>query len=231
MSDKPIRQIPIQTAIELACAAMRSNGEYISESSINWQFNDPNKVNKYPNKELMLIALGEVDPKRYETMPEKPALLCTNLEDRELATAMQKHFRKLLFTAIEGEDEFKTNLFSVLNKEEVPVNRLGFIACLPQSYYRDRYEVAVKAAEAGFLGMPGEELLDKDCEIIKCKKSKNYDAFNVDAIIDNKLASWMSKPMLKIGPCVLLKGKIKDHSRHWQQPVDVTRLNYVKAFQ
>jgi hypothetical protein len=81
------------------------------------------------------------------------------------------------------------------------------------------------------LGLPGDELFDKDCEIIKCKKSKNYDAFNIDAIIDNKLTSWMSKPMLQMGPCVLIKGKIKDHSKHWQQPVDVTRLNYVKAFQ
>jgi len=229
MSDKPIKEIPLQTAIELACAAMRANGEYLSESSV-WTTSNEHG-HKYPNKELMLIALGEIHTTKYETMPNKPALLCTNLEDREFANTIQKYFRKLLFTAIEGGDEFRTSLFTILNKETVPVNHLGFVACLPSTYYRDKYESSVKNAENGFLGLPGDELLDLDCEIIKCNKSKNYDAYNVDAIIDNKLVSWMGKQSVAIGPCVLVKGKVKELSKHWKHPVDVTRLNYVKAFQ
>lgn len=228
MSDKPVKEIPLQTAIELACAAMRANGGYISDNSV-YAFDSSNGV--FYNKELMLVALGEISTTTYENMPNKPTLLCTNLEDRELANIIQKHFRKLLFTAIDGSDEFKTTLFSILNKETVPVNRLGFVACLPSTYYRDKYESSVKTAESGFLGMPGDELFDLDCEIIKCNKSKNYEAFNIDAIIDKKLASWMSKQSVSIGPCVLVKGKVKELSKHWKHPVDVTRLNYVKAFQ
>lgn len=230
MSDIQPREIPLQTAIELACAAMRVNGEYVSENAI-FTFSNENGPRRYTNKELILVALGEINTKKYEDVPEKPVLLCTNLEDREFANTIQKYFRKLLFTAIEGEDQFKMDLFSVLNKETVPLNKLGFIACLPSSYYRDKYDTAVKNATSEYIGLPGEELLDKDCEIIRCKKSKNYDAFNVDAIIESKLVSWMSKQNLKIGPCVLIKGKVKDLSKHWQQPVNVTRLNYVKVFQ
>jgi hypothetical protein len=229
MSDKPVKEIPLQTAIELACAAMRANGDYISESAV-WSTSS-DQGHRFSNKELMLVALGEIQTSRYEHSSVKPQLLCTNLEDRAFATDLQKYFRKLLFTAIEGEDQFKTDLYSVLNKETVPVNRLGFVACLPSTYFRDKYDRAVKNAENGFLDAPGAELFDLDCEIIRCKKSKNYDAFNVDAIIDNKLVSWMGKQSLKIGPCVLIKGKVKDHSKHWRDPIDVTRLNYVKAFQ
>ena len=33
--------------------------------------------------------------------------------------------------------------------------------------------------------------------ILDCTRSKNYDAFNVLAIIDNKLVSWFNKNMVK----------------------------------
>jgi hypothetical protein len=228
MSDKPVKEIPLQLAIELSCAAMRSNGSYVSESSV-WA--TPDGISRFPNKELMLIALGEIDTRKYEEYSVKPALLCTNMEDRQFATEMQKYFRRLLFKAIEGDDQFKSDLYNVLNKEMVPVNKLGFVACLPSTYYRERYDSMVINAASGFLGEPGTELFDLDCEIIKCNKSKNYDAFNIDAIIQDKLVSWMGKQTLKMGPCVMIKGKVKDHSKHWKHPVDVTRLNYVKAFQ
>ena len=54
---------------------------------------------------------------------------------------------------------------------------------------------------------------------------------NVCAIIDNKMVSWISKNNLKTGPAVLIKGKVKDHSKHWKHDNPVTRLNYVKVAQ
>lgn len=228
MSDKPVKEFPLQTAIELACAAMRANGSYLSDSAISFQ---ANPEGRFSNKELMLVALGEISSNKYETYPVKPQLLCTNKEDQALSTEIQKFYKRLLFTAIDGTDEFKTNLFTTLNTEMVPLNRMGFVACLPSSYYRDKYENTVQRAEPGYLAPIGTEVFDLDCEIIRSSRSKNYDAWNTDAIIDNKVVSWMGKAALNIGPCVLVKGKVKDHSKHWKLPVDVTRLNYVKAFQ
>jgi hypothetical protein len=230
MSDKPVKEFPLQTAIELACAAMRSNDGYISENSSVFAPVDANR--KFSNKELMLIALGEISSNKYEEYPVKPALLCTNKDDQALATDIQKFYKRLLFTAIEGADEFRTSLFTVLNKETVPQNRLGFVACLPTAYFRDRYDTLVKRVGTGHIGLVGDELSDLDCEIIKTSRSKNYDAWNIDAIIDNKLVSWMSKQRANYGPAVLIKGKVKDHSKHWKHPeINVTRLNYVKVFQ
>lgn len=228
MSDRPEPTFSLQTAIELACAAERANIGYVKEAEM---FNTASEF-KYSNKELIMVAIGAIDPKKYEDLPNKPVLLCTNLEDRERATEMRKFFKRLLFTAIEGDDQFKSDLFTVLEKEEVAKNKMGFIAYLPFAYQKEKYQSSIKKAVPEYLGNIGEEVLDLDCEIIRSSRSKNYDAWNTDAIIDSKLVSWMGKAQLKLGPCVLIKGKIKDHSAHWQYPeIKVTRLNYVKAFQ
>jgi hypothetical protein len=228
MSDQPEQTFPLQTAIELACAAVRANQGYVKEAEF---FAKPEDF-RHCNKELIMVALGAIDTKKYEDVPNKPVLLCTNLDDRDLATEIRKYFKRLLFTAIEGEDQFKSDLFTILQKEDVARNKLGFIAYLPIAYQKEKYHNAVKKADAGYIADTGSEVLDLDCEIMRVSRSKNYDAWNVDAIIDNKVVSWMGKYEPKVGPCVIIKAKVKDHSKHWQhQDVDVTRLNYVKVFQ
>jgi hypothetical protein len=92
-------------------------------------------------------------------------------------------------------------------------------------------ERRIKTVDQTYLANIGTELDDKDCEILATSRSKNYEAWNIDAIIDNKIVSWMSKVDLKLGPAVVVRAKVKDHSSHWKYSVPVTRLNYVKAAQ
>lgn len=227
-------KFPLQTLLELACAAQRVNKEY--RKDIEAVYTDDGKVAyyKYPNRQMILTTLGE-DKTQYSEGFSKPQLLCTNLEDRELANDIQKYYRRLAFAAIQGENEFQTEVNSLLNSEEVPLNKLGFIACLPSVYKRDyaknQIEKKVKTLDEGYLGEIGSQILDKDCEVMSSQRSKNFDAYNIDAIIDNKMVSWMSKDDLKIGACVIIKAKIKDHNKHWKHENAVTRLNYVKAAQ
>jgi hypothetical protein len=140
-----------------------------------------------------------------------------------------------MFAAIANENEFKTEVNQLLTAGVVPNNRLGFIACLPSVYKRDyaitQTEKRVKTLDEGYLADIGSTIFDKDCEVLSSKRSKNFDAFNIDAIIDNKMVSWFSKTDLKLGPCVVIKGKVKDHSTHWKHHNPVTRLNFVKAAQ
>lgn len=225
---------PLQTVLELACAAQRANKEYVK--SLEAVYSDDSKLMyyKYPNRQLMLLTLGE-DKSQYSADYPKPQLLCTNLDDRELANEIQKYYRRLAFAAIQGDSEFQTEVNSLLNSETIPLTKFGFIACLPSVYKRDyaRHEMAkrIKTIDDTYLGTVGQNLADMDCEVIASQRSKNYDAWNIDAIIDNKLVSWMSKTDLKLGACVVIKARIKDHSKHWQHHVSITRLNYVKAFQ
>ena len=227
-------EYPLQTILELACAAQRLNKDYVKRTEPI--YSDDNKIMSYKwdNKLLMNITL---DPSMYKAADDnlKPPLLCTNHEDTELAEEIRKFYRRLAFTAIEGENEFLTEINSLLNSENIPKNKFGFIACLPSVFKRDfgrhQLDKKVKTVDEGWLSCIGDNILDADCEVLTCQRSKNFDAFNIDAIIDNKMVSWMSKVELKLGPAVIVKAKVKDHGFHWKHKNPVTRLNYVKAAQ
>ena len=226
---------PLKTVLELACAAQRVNKDYVKVTEPVYSNDGKIMSYKWDNKLLVLTTL---DPSRFTASEDhlKPTLLCTNLEDAALAEEIKKYYKRLMFSAIQGENEFQTEVNALLSAENLPLNKLGFITCLPSVYKRDfgrnQLEKRIKTADEGYLAEIGENLLDKDCEVLTCQRSKNFDAFNVDAIINNKMVSWMSKVDLKVGACVVIKGKVKDHSTHWKYPdVTVTRLNYVKAAQ
>lgn len=231
-------EYPLQVLLELACAAQRINQTYQKDLEAVYANGDifGGKVMyyKYPNRQLMMLALGE-DKTQYSSEYPKPTLLCTNLDDRELANDIQKYYRRLAFAAIQGDNEFQTEVNALLNAENIPLNKLGFIACLPSVYKRDyartQTERKVKTLDEGYLADINSNLLDLDCEVLSSQRSKNFDAFNIEAIIDNKMVSWMSKTDLKLGPAVIVKAKVKDHTKHWKYQNAVTRLNYVKAAQ
>lgn len=232
----PEKEYPVQTVLELACAAYRYNKDYIKTAEAIYA--DDYKIIGYrvANKLLMLSALGE-DKTNYNGVDPlmKPQLITTNMEDKQLAEDIIKFYRRLMFNAIQGEDEFKTELNAILTKENTTTNKFGWIACLPSVYKRDfskhQFEKKTKTLEEGWLGEVGKTLLDLDCEVLSCIKSKNFEAFNVDAIIENKLVSWMSQKDVTVGPAVVIKAKVKDHGFHWKTKGTVTRLNYVKVAQ
>jgi hypothetical protein len=228
-----IKTFPTQTVLELACAAQRVNGVYLKESESVFTDDGVYMYTKHTNKMLMLFTtdhtLWTADPK------EAPMPLRVMPEDVALAEEIQKYFKRLLFSAIEGENDFQTNINSFLNAEEIESKNFGYIACLPSVYSRDRVHNEVKKAarhvEEGYLGNEGDRLSDLDCEILEVVKSKNFTGWNICAIINNKMASWMSQVELKRGPCVIVKAKVKAQGKHWKHQNDETRLNFVKAAQ
>ncbi len=225
---------PLQTVLELACAAQRINNDYVKQTTPIYSDDNRLMSYKWDNKLLIMLTLGAVS---FTPSDDglKPPLLCTKQEDADLAEEIKKYFRRLMFSAVQGDNEFQTEVNALLNSEEIPDNRFGFIACLPSVYKRDygrnQLEKRIKVADDTYLGDIGENLTDLDCEILTCQRSKNFDAFNIDAIINNKMVSWMSKYELKLGPAVVVKAKVKDHNKHWKYENSVTRLNYVKAVQ
>ena len=232
------KKYPLQQVLELACAAERANKGYIKTVEAVFATEDTGQLTpmayKHPNKTLMLVALGE-DKTNYTNDFPKPELISTNLADQEQAIEIQKYYRRLAFAAIQGDNEFQTEVNSLLNSTEIPLNKLGFIACLPSTHKRDAarntIEKRIKTVDEGFLAEIGSNIGDLDCEVLACQRSKNFDAWNIDAIINNKMASWMSKQELVLGPCVIVKAKVKDHGSHWKYGNPITRLNYVKAAQ
>lgn len=227
------KEFPTQQVLELACAAQRVNGEYLKESEGVYSSDGVYMYTKQTNKMQMLCTLlpnnWTADPK------DAPMPLKILQEDIDLAVDIKKHFRKFMFAAIQGENEFQTNINSILSSENVQTNQFGYVACLPSVYVRDVAQTKVKKAaaqvETGCLAEIGSTLKDLDAEIISSVKSKNFEGYNIDAIINNKMASWMNKTPLELGPAVIVKAKVKACNKHWKHQNDVTRLHYVKAAQ
>jgi hypothetical protein len=228
-----MKEFPTQQVLELACAAQRTNGAYIKEDAPVYSEDGAFMYLKHTNKMQMLCTLN---PANWTANPaDAPMPLRVLAEDTVLAEEIKKHFRKFLFSAIEGENDFQTSINAILSGETVKQNQFGYVACLPSVYVRDLAQSKVKRAarsvEEGCLAEIGTTLKDLDAEIISSVKSKNFEGYNVDAIINNKMVSWMNKTDLNLGPAVIVKAKVKDCNKHWKHQNDVTRLHYVKAAQ
>jgi hypothetical protein len=228
-----MKEFPTQQILELACAAQRTNGSYIKEHEHIFAEDGKFMYTKHANKMLMLCT---VDHKHWTADPkDAPMPLRVLAEDTVRAEEIKTYYKRLLFAAIDGENEFLTKINSLLSGNIVKENEFGWMACLPSVQARDVAQTKIKKAarqvEEGYLGKPGDRLVDLDCEIIEVIKSKNFTGWNICAIINNRMASWMSQVELKQGPCVIVKAKVKDNSKHWKHGNDETRLNFVKAAQ
>ena len=227
------KEFPTQQVLELACAAQRVNGSYIKEPEAVWAEDGVYMYTKQTNKMMMLCT---VIPTNWTADPkDAPMPLKVTEEDIALAQEIKTYYKRLLFAAIEGENDFQTNINSFLSSDNIETKNFGYIACLPSVYTRDRVQNKLKkvsrSVDEGYLGEVGSNLKDLDAEILSSVKSKNFEGYNIDAIISNKMVSWINKTSLDLGACVVVKAKVKDHSKHWKHQNDVTRLNYVKAAQ
>ena len=223
----------VQQVLELACAAQRVNGAYLKETE--WVYDSEEKpvFQKQTNKILMLVTLT---PTIWTADPaHQPLPLKVTEEDKLQAETVRKYFRKFMFGAIAGENEFQTEVNAILSSDTIKTNKFGFVACLPSVMERDvkRSEIkkSLRDCDNSALAEIDTTVFNLDCEIIEAKRSNNFDAWNISAIINNKIVSWFSKKELKSGPCVVQKAKVKSHGENWITKKIETRLNYVKAAQ
>ena len=223
----------VQQVLELACAAQRTNGSYIKEDAPVYSEDGAFLYLRHTNKMQMLCTLDHrhwtADPK------DAPMPLKVLAEDAALAEEIKSYYRRLMFAAVKGDNEFQTEVNSILNSDTMPKNNMGFVACLPSVYARDKtrndFKRNIKNCEDHYLGEVDSIVVDKDCEIIECSRSKNFDAYNINAIIQGVLVSWFAKQPASLGPAVLQKAKVKEHRHHWLTKKAETRLNYVKIAQ
>jgi len=131
------------------------------------------------------------------------------------------------------ENQFLQEILSLLNKETMNENKLGFIACLPHVYEKDRKRnditKIIRECDNNYLGSKESKLMNLEATIVDCERSKNYDAYNILAIVDNKLASWFSKFPIRQNRVEIVSAKVKDNNQNWLTKKAETRLNYVKV--
>jgi hypothetical protein len=228
-------EFPVQLVLEFACSAYRTNNGYLKSSESVFDAEERFLFLKHDNKSLIRYALG-IDKYSNTEQEFRPMQLFIEDTDKELADEIRSFYKRLMFAAVKGDNDFQTEIFSLLMTETMSSNKIGWIASLPSVYEKDsnknRIDKFLKKADSAVLADIGEVVLDKDCEVLRVSASKNFDADNILAIIDNKIVSWMtSKKDVKTGPAVIVKAKVKQHTENWQCGKIETRLNYVKVAQ
>jgi hypothetical protein len=224
---------PVQKALELACAAQRYNNCYQKESETLYTDDGKSMGYKHSNKILMLWTLDQ--ERRAGADPQYlPPVITTNESDRLLTEDIRTYYRRLMFSVLaQPDNQFLQEILSLLNKETMNENKLGFIACLPSVYERDRkrndVNKAIRDCENSYLADKETKLIALNATIVDCTRSKNFDAYNVLAIIDNKLASWFSKFPIRQNKVEIISAKVKDNNQNWLTKKAETRLNYVKV--
>lgn len=223
----------VQQALELACAAQRYNNCYQKQSETLYTEDGKAMGYKHSNKVLMLWTLDQ--EKRKDSDPQYlPPIIQTNESDVKLTEEIRTYYRRLMFSVLaQPDNQFLQEILSLLNKETMNENKLGFIACLPHVYEKDRkrndINKIIRDCENTHLDIKDTKLVNLKANIIDCTRSKNFDAYNVLAIIDNKLASWFSKFPIKDKEIQIESAKVKEQSKSFLVDKAETRLNYVKV--
>jgi hypothetical protein len=224
---------PVQRALELACAAQRYNQCYQKESETLYTDDGKAMGYKHSNKTLMIWTLDQ--ERRITADPQYlPPVIEANASDRLLTEDIRTYYRRLMFSVLaQPENQFLQEILSLLNKETMNENKLGFIACLPHVYEKDRKRnditKIIRECDNNYLGSKESKLMNLEATIVDCERSKNYDAYNILAIVDNKLASWFSKFPIRQNKVEIVSAKVKDNNQNWLTKKAETRLNYVKV--
>lgn len=224
---------PVQQVLELACAAQRYNNCYQKESETLYSDDGKSMGYKHSNKILMLWTLDT--ERRAGADPQYlPPIIKADDRDRLLTEDIRTYYRRLMFSVLaQPENQFLQEILSLLNKETMNENKLGFIACLPSVYERDRrrndINKIVRDCDNNHLAAKDVKVSDLKAKIIDCTRSKNFDAYNVLAIIDNKLVSWFSKFPIRQNEIDVVSAKVKDNGQNYYNKKAETRLNYVKV--
>lgn len=224
---------PVQKALELACAAQRYNNCYQKESETLYTDDGKAMGYKHSNKMLMLWTVDMSHREGSDPQYHPPVLRITDA-DVQLTEDIRTYYRRLMFSVLaQPDNQFLQEILSLLNKETMNENKLGFIACLPSVYERDRkrndINKVMRDCENSVLGAVDDKLEKLTAKILDCVRSKNYDAWNVLAIIDNKVVSWFSKVQIKETTVEIISAKVKGHYTNYHSGKPETRLNYVKV--
>lgn len=218
--------------LELACAAFRRNNDYVKTSYHKLIDNETQAYQFiYANKTLIGFTLGH--PNFGSIGPNNPLIALDIIEeDKVMASAITKYFRKLTFTMLTDQsNEFLNKLYHIFSDGKVKVNDIGYVACLPSVYEREKEKLSNKkimnTCDDEPLAQVGSSVRNVKCTIISCKLSTTYMNYATTGIVDNKIVSWWSKELVE-GDVVITSAKVKKIGKNYSTKKTETCLHYVR---
>ena len=224
----PLKTVPTQEALALACAALRINSGYIKDTR---RFSEPDNKTQFANKEIVKFAYASTD----NPVPNDYVRPVPTEGDYIQVAEIQKWMRRYVMLGLGDLDDFKKDMIGAVVQDTVPVNNLGRVAFIPEFVKRDKHEtgltkeIRVEYRDSQYLGKE-KDVVEGVIKIIDKRYSTQWESYNYTAVMDNNLVSFMNKFEHNVGDMKRIKSKVKSQTQNKLFSANETRLNYVKLY-
>ena len=213
-----------QTVLATAYAAYRHNNGYVKDT---FRFSEPDNKTLFSNKDILKFQF------RPDFRPDDFKPLRTTDDDYAEVDAALKHFRRYTLGVIgESLTDFQKDVIDAVWLEEVPFNKLGLIAYVPELVARETKEISLKKKirmeyrDSIYIGGIGESV-EGVCQILDSYYSSHYEKYAYTAEYMGNLISFWNKFELQQGDRRKFVAKVKSHGKNRLFEANETTLNKV----
>lgn len=227
-SDKPLseRLWNTEDVLAMACCIFRQKGYTNTSTFIS---TDVTNENRWTNKDMLSYTLCPQIASKDYILNFSPTD-----EDKELAAAIVKHFRRLMFGVIaDANSDYMDRVFKSTQNEKVKIADFGIIASVPYVYEREilKKELSqqIKDTVEGWIGKEGESVV-LNIRYINTRFVPKLNCFQHQAITEDRyLVGFLNKIELgRAGTNQKIRAKVKKHTVNYETKTPETQLNYVK---
>jgi|TARA_B110000977_G_C11060455_1_gene485745 hypothetical protein len=230
----PLKFVRLQDALAVAYAAYRINKEtYLKDTR---RYSELENTTTFDNKSLVKFywdtKLGNYNAQH---VPQDFAMFEPTKEDYDSAEEARKWIKRYVMLGLGNLDDFKQQMVAELNKDQVPVKGMGRIAFAPEFIKRDRNEssltktIRIEYRDSKHIQPVGEKV-EGVVEFLDKRYSQQWESYNYTCVLEGNLVSFMNKFDHAVGDRMLVKGKVKAHTKNKLFSADETRLNYCKLY-
>jgi len=224
----PLKTVPTQEALAVACAAHRIRNGYQKHT----QRYSEDKATEHSNKEMVKFHFAT---KAQQYVDADFVMFMPTEQDYEQASKINKWMKRYVMLGLGELDEFKKDMIESIANDTVPVNNLGRVAFLPEFVVRDKHETGLKKEirveyrDSQYLGKEKDKV-EGVIKILDKRYSSQWESYNYVAVMDGNLVSFMNKFEHQVGSMKRVQAKVKSQTKNKLFSANETRLNYVKLF-
>ena len=225
----PLKTVPTQEALAIACAAQRINDAYIKDTR---RFSEEENKTQFSNKEIVRYFFQT----SLDLVPSDYVRPIPTEEDYVQVAEIQKWMKRYVMLGLGDLDEFKRDMIESVSQDTVGFNNLGRIAFVPEFVNRDKHEnglkktIRIEYRNSKYIEPVGAKI-ESVIEILDKRYSSQWETYYYTAVTtDGNLVSFGNKHEHTIGDRKRIKAKVKGHTKNRLFSADETRLNYVKLY-
>ena len=216
-----------QDVLAVAYAAYRKNDGYLKDT---FRFSEPTNETAFSNKDLVKFQMVP------EYRPDDFKPLSITEDDYKGVEDALRHFRRYTLGILaDNLNNFQQDVIDSVLVEDVPSNKLGILAYVPELVSREIKENTLKKTlrtvyrDSNYVGEIKQPFEGVVCVLAE-NFVANYEKFVYTCDYMGNIVSFWSSYELKAGDRRRIRGKVKSHIKNRLFDVNETQLNYVKMY-